>query len=137
MNWKTHLIERQTWIEITKKLLNWKTHWNERLLWNAVTKTKLIDQSTPSKRRHSMVVREMITLDVWEVNGWFRDLARLNEVFNVMTEISALISRLTMVLMVFAILIYIVVWSRGVWSIPSEIQWLDKSFGWQSFKCLG
>ena len=76
-----------------------------------------------------MVVREMITLDVWEVNGWFRDLARLNEVFNVMTEISALISRMTMVLMVFAILIYIVAWSRGVWSIPSEIQWLDKSFG--------
>ena len=75
-----------------------------------------------------MVVGEMISLDVWEIHGWHRDLARLNEVFNVMIETSALISRMTMALMVLAILNCIVVWSRGVWSIPSKIQWLDDSF---------
>ena len=63
----------------------------------------------------------MITLDIWEVDGWLRDLARLNEVFNVMMKMSALISRMTMVLMIFAILTCIVVWSKSVWSIPSEI----------------
>ena len=61
-----------------------------------------------------MVVGERISLDVWEVDGWQRDLIRLNEVFNVMTETSALISRMTMALMVLAILTCIVVWSRGV-----------------------
>ena len=80
----------------------------------AKTKTKLLDQSTPSRRRHSIIVRKMISLDVWEVDGWIRGLARLNEVFNVMTKTSALISRMTMVLMVLAILTCIVVWSRGV-----------------------
>jgi len=69
-----------------------------------------------------MVVGKMISLDVWEVDGWQRDLARLNELFNVMTETSALINRMTMALMALAILICIVVWSRGVWSIPSKIQ---------------
>ena len=69
-----------------------------------------------------MVVGKMISLDVWEVDGWQRDLARLNEVFNVMMKMSALISRMTMALMTLAILICIVVWSRGVWSIPSKIQ---------------
>ena len=64
-----------------------------------------------------MVVGKMISLDVWEVDGWQRDLARLNEVFNVMIEMSALISRMTMSLMVLAILTCIVVWSRGVWSM--------------------
>ena len=61
-----------------------------------------------------MVVGERISLDVWEVDGWQRDLIRLNEVFNVMMETSALISRMTMALMVLAILTCIVVWSRGV-----------------------
>ena len=131
MNWKTHWIERHTWIEITKTLLNWKIHWNEKLLWNAITKTKLLNQSTPSRKRDNMVVGERFSLDVWEVDGWQRDLARLNEVFNVMMETSALISRMTMSLMVLAILTCIVVWSRGVWSIPSKIQWLDESFGWK------
>ena len=49
-----------------------------------------------------MVVGEMISLDVWEIDGWHRDLARLNEVFNVMIETSALINRMTMALMVLA-----------------------------------
>ena len=75
-----------------------------------------------------MVDEERISLDVWEVDGWLRDLARLNKVLNVMTEMIALINRMTVVLMVLAILNYIVAWSKGVWSIPSEIQWLDKSF---------
>ena len=75
-------------------------------MWNAITKTKLLDQSTPRRRRHNIVVKERITLDVWEVDGWLRDLARLNEVFNVMTEMSALVNRMTIVL---AILTYIVV----------------------------
>ena len=75
-----------------------------------------------------MVFGKRISLDVWEVDGWQRDLARLNEVFNVMMETSAPISRMTMALMVLAILNCIVVWSRGVWSIPSKIQWLDDSF---------
>ena len=38
-----------------------------------------------------MVVGERFSLDVWEVDGWQRDLARLNEVFNVMMETSALV----------------------------------------------
>ena len=49
-----------------------------------------------------MVVRKRISLDVWVVDGWQRDLARFNRVFNVMTEMSALISRMTMALMVLA-----------------------------------
>ena len=49
-----------------------------------------------------MVVRKRISLDVWAVDGWQRDLARFNRVFNVMTEMSALISRMTMALMVLA-----------------------------------
>ena len=69
-----------------------------------------------------------ISLDVWEVDGWLKDFARLNEVLNVMIETNALISRMTMVLIVLAIFTYIVVRSRSVWSVPSEIQWLDKSF---------
>ena len=44
---------------------------------------------------------------------------------NVMTKTSALINRMTMILMVLAILTCIVVWSIGVWSIPTKIQWLD------------
>ena len=80
----------------------------------AKTKTKLLDQSTPSRRRHSIIVGKMISLDVWEVDGWLRDLVRLNEVFNVMVKTSALISRMTMVLMVLTILTYIIVWSRRV-----------------------
>ena len=72
-----------------------------------------------------MVVGKMISLDVWEVDGWQRSLVKLNKVFNVMTETSALISRMTMVLMVLAILTCIVVWSICVWSIPTKIQWLD------------
>ena len=50
---------------------------------DAITKTKLPDQSTPSRRRHNIVVRERITLDVWEVDRWLRDLTRLNETLNV------------------------------------------------------
>ena len=115
MNWKT------TWIEITKTHLNWKKYWNERLLWNAITKTKLLGQSTPSRRRHNIVVGEKVTLDVWEVDGWLRDPTKLNEVFNVMTKMNVLISRMTMVLMLLAILTCIVIWNRGVWSIPFEI----------------
>ena len=76
-----------------------------------------------------MVVRERISLDVWEIDGWLKDLAKLNEVFNVMTKTTALISRMTMALMVLAILTCIIVWNRGVWRIPSKIQWLNKSFG--------
>ena len=81
---------------------------------HAKTKTKLLDQSTLGRRRHSIVVGKMISLDVWEIDGWLRDLVRLNEVFNVMMETSALISRMTMSLMVLAILTYIIVWSRRV-----------------------
>ena len=95
---------------------------------DAITETKILDQSTLIRRRHAMVFGKSISLDVWEVDGWQRDLARLNEVFNVMMETSAPISRMTMALMVLAILNCIVVWSRGVWSIPSKIQWLDDSF---------
>ena len=69
---------------------------------DAITKTKLLDQSTPSRRGDNMVVRKRISLDVWVVDGWQRDLARFNRVFNVMTEMSALISRMTMALMVLA-----------------------------------
>ena len=69
---------------------------------DAITKTKLLDQSTPSRRGDNMVVGKRITLDVWVVDGWQRDLARFNRVFNVMTEMSALISRMTMALMVLA-----------------------------------
>ena len=69
---------------------------------DAITKTKLLDQSTPSRRGDNMVVRKRISLDVWAVDGWQRDLARFNRVFNVMTEMSALISRMTMALMVLA-----------------------------------
>ena len=69
---------------------------------DAITKTKLLDQSTPSRRGDNMVVRKRISLDVWVVDGWQRDLARSNRVFNVMTEMSALISRMTMALMVLA-----------------------------------
>ena len=97
-------------------------------MWNAITKIKLLDQSTPSRRGHNIVIRERISLNVWEVDGWLRDLASLNEVFNVIMEMSALISRMTMVLMVLAIFTCIVFWTGGVWSIPSEIQWFDKSF---------
>ena len=50
-----------------------------------------------------MVVGEMISLDVWVVDGWQRDLDRLNEVFNVMTETSALINKMTMALLVLAL----------------------------------
>ena len=95
---------------------------------DAITETKILDQSTLIRRRHAMVFGKRISLDVWEVDGWQRDLARLNEVFNVMMETSAPISRMTMALMVLAILNCIVVWSRGVCSIPSKIQWLDDSF---------
>ena len=69
---------------------------------DAITKTKLLDQSTPSRRGDNMVVGKRISLDVWVVDGWQRDLARFNRVFNVMTEMSALISRMTMALMVLA-----------------------------------
>ena len=69
---------------------------------DAITKTKLLDQSTPSRRSDNMVAGKRISLDVWVVNGWQRDLARFNRVFNVMTEMSALISRMTMALMVLA-----------------------------------
>ena len=58
---------------------------------DAITKTKLLDQSTPIRRRHTMVDEERISLDVWEVDGWLRDLARLNKAFNVMTDMIALI----------------------------------------------
>ena len=90
-------------------------------MWNAITKTKLLGQSTPSRRRHNIVVGEKVTLDVWEVDGWLRDPTKLNEVFNVMTKMNVLISRMTMVLMLLAILTCIVIWNRGVWSIPFEI----------------
>ena len=33
-----------------------------------------------------MLVGKRISLDVWVVNGWQKDLAKLNEVFNVMME---------------------------------------------------
>ena len=69
---------------------------------DAITKTKLLDQSTPSRRGDNMVVGKRISLDVWVVDGWQRDLARFNRVFNVMAEMSALISRMTMALMVLA-----------------------------------
>ena len=69
---------------------------------DAITKTKLLDQSTPSRRGDNMVAGKRISLDVWVVDGWQRDLARFNRVFNVMTEMSALISRMTMALMVLA-----------------------------------
>ena len=52
---------------------------------DAITKTKLLDQSTPSRRGDNMVAGKRISLDVWVVDGWQRDLARFNRVFNVMT----------------------------------------------------
>ena len=75
-----------------------------------------LEGGTPWQSRRGLV-------DIWGVDGWPRDLARLNEVFNVIMETSALISRMIMALMVLAILTCIV-----DWSIPSKIQWLDESF---------